>query len=152
MQVPGANSAAVTAEGHDVAAATAFDMPVGYGLERLPPSALGVDRGGTVVFSTEAFRDMLGYSLEELELMTLGEIIVSHRGECPLAKLYAYAENLVALNHKKGHVIWVRASRLAPQRRFDSVALTVFADYTEILYRSQIFGDDRAGRRLCCAR
>jgi PAS domain S-box-containing protein len=105
-------------------------------LERLPEPALAVDREGTIVFANRAFCDMLGHAPDELLAMKFEDIFCSlathHRA---VALVHAHPDPLVKLAHKDGHHIWARMTKSALRRRDDTLALVVFRDRTEELWR-----------------
>jgi PAS domain S-box-containing protein len=117
-------------------------MPALVVLERLPATALAVDRVGTMLFANSAFCGMLGYSSDELLSMEFEEIF--HRlpaNDRWVALVGTGAGRLVELRHKYGHSVWASMSNSAMWRRDDIVALATFHDRTEELWHKNVAPD-----------
>src|ERR1700744_803806 len=82
-------------------------MPALVVLERLPAPALAVERRGAIVFVNGAFCEMVGYSYDELSLMTIADLWYGQvPADCPFEIALIGGDSLVKLRHKHGHTGW----------------------------------------------
>ena len=114
-------------------------MPGLVVLQRLPVPTLAVDREGAILFANGAFSHMLGHAPDELLAMKFGDVfygLAPHHAMTALVS--AHADRLVKLAHKDGYPVWATMSKSAMRRRDDALALAIFRDRTEELWRNSV--------------
>ena len=110
-------------------------MPARVLLDRLPVPILAV-HGDTVVYTNEAFAEMIGLDRARLSACCASELI--HDGPAPdtsvTSLLQRRAGELMALRHADGSILQVVVSRPMLIRADDPVTLVGVQDVTEHIW------------------
>ncbi len=107
-------------------------------LQRLPVPALAVRDDGRMVFTNDAFVDMLGCSYQRLTSMTLAAIVpgIPLGTSRVVTKLRGYANSVVELTHAEGWMVPTAMSASLLLRSDDPLALVTFVDLTEQMWHA----------------
>jgi PAS domain S-box-containing protein len=113
------------------------ELPALVVLERFPVPVLAIAEDGTILFSNEAFAEMLGYSAEAvLKFRDIFHTLPSE--ESVISVVRAHADLIVDLVHSDRSIVRARMSKSALLRGDDAVALATFQDLTERLWVDEV--------------
>jgi PAS domain S-box-containing protein len=102
-------------------------FPVLTVLERLPVPVLAIGSRGAILFSNNAFDEMIGHPKSALSGMNLREILLGLTlAEIVLPFLHARGGSAVNFIHAKGWIFQTRMSASAMRRGDDEVVLSTF--------------------------
>ena len=115
------------------------ELPALVVLERLPVPVLAIAEDGTILFSNNAFAEMLGYSADTVTALKFREIFHTLPAEeSVVSVLRAHADLVVELVHSDHSIVRARMSKSALLRGDDPVALATFQDLTERLWVDEL--------------
>jgi len=115
------------------------EMPALVVLERFPVPVLAIAEDGTILFSNEAFAEMLGHSAETVTALKFREIFHALPAEESVVSVVrAHADLIVELVHSDSSIVRARMSKSALFRGDDPVALATFQDLTERLWVDEL--------------
>jgi hypothetical protein len=102
-------------------------FPVLAVLDQLPAPVLAVGHRGAILFSNNAFADMLGHKTTALSAMNLRDVMLGLTlAEFVLPFLHAHAGTAVNLIHARGWIFQTQMSASAMLRKGDEVMLSTF--------------------------
>ena len=115
------------------------ELPALVVLERFPVPVLAIAEDGTILFSNEAFAEMLGYSADAVAALKFREIFHTLPAEESVVSVVrAHADLIVELVHSDSSIVRARMSKSALLRGDDPVALATFQDLTERLWIDEL--------------
>jgi PAS domain S-box-containing protein len=115
------------------------ELPALVVLERFPVPVLAIAEDGTILFSNEAFAEMLGYSAEAVTVLKFRDIFHTLPSEeSVISVVRAHADLIVDLVHSDRSIVRARMSKSALLRGDDAVALATFQDLTERLWVDEV--------------
>ncbi len=101
----------------------------------MPVPVLAIGHDGSILFTNNAFAEMVGFEPDEILSLRFQEIF--HRApesDSLLSAVHALADMVVELAHKDGSVVRALMSRSAVMRADDRFALAAFQDLTKKLW------------------
>jgi PAS domain S-box-containing protein len=113
-------------------------LPAVVVLERIPVPVLAIAHDGSILFTNNAFAEMVGREQDEVLSLRFYQIFLRvPASESPLSVVHALANMIVELAHKEGSIVRALMSRSALTRADDQFALAVFQDLTEQLWETE---------------
>lgn len=117
---------------------TLKQLPALVVLERIPVPVLAIGHDGSILFTNNAFADMVGYESDEVLSLRFQELFdQALASDSLLSGIHALANMVVKLAHKDGSVVRALMSRSAAMRVDDQFALAAFQDLTEHLWEEE---------------
>lgn len=111
-------------------------MPALVVLERFPVPVAAIGPDGAILFANSAFATMLGYTTDGVLQIRFQDIFHTQPVDQSIVNVArAHANLVVELAHHDGSTVLARMSNSALVRDDDDVALAVFQDLTEQLWR-----------------
>ena len=112
-------------------------LPALVVLERIPVPVLAIGHDGSILFTNNAFAEMVGYGPDEVSSLRFHQIFhQAPASESLLSVVHALVNTVVELAHKDGSVVRALMSKSALMRADDQFALAAFQDLTEQLWES----------------
>lgn len=100
-------------------------------LEWIDLTTLAVARNGSIIFSTRAIADMIGWTPDMVRVLEYRQIFDSGPdGTCPLAIIRAHAHLVVELIHLDGSIVRAKVGQ-ALVLGDDEVAIATFGDLSD---------------------
>ena len=113
-------------------------LPAVVVLKRIPVPVLAIAHDGSILFTNNAFAEMVGREQDEVLSLRFHQIFRQvPASESLLSVVHALANMIVELAHKDGSIVRALMSRSALMRAGDPFALAVFQDLTEQLWETE---------------